>query len=129
MKEKRSKKKKHEKHSKHVKGVKKDKQDDTLDKLRQLAREHNKKEQVNQARKPSEETRRRQAAMVPQSKESYDKQRSIIRREYDRQTGRTRLIKGSGEILETVVSRDQHRQINQRATVYDGISFQAHLQK
>lgn len=35
-----------------------------------------------------------------------------------------RLIKGDGEILEEIVTRDRHKQINQEATRGDGQSFQ-----
>ncbi len=43
---------------------------------------------------------------------------------YDSDTGRRRLVKGSGEILESIVSRDRQREINRQATIADGISFQ-----
>lgn len=35
-----------------------------------------------------------------------------------------RLIKGDGEILEEIVTRDRHKQINQEATRNDGQTFQ-----
>lgn len=36
-----------------------------------------------------------------------------------------RLVKGSGEIIEEVVSRDKQREINRMATIGDGLSYQA----
>lgn len=35
-----------------------------------------------------------------------------------------RLIKGDGEVLEEIVSRERHKQINQEATKGDGEYFQ-----
>lgn len=35
-----------------------------------------------------------------------------------------RLIKGDGEILEEIVMRDRHKQINQDATRSDGQTYQ-----
>lgn len=35
-----------------------------------------------------------------------------------------RLIKGDGEIIEEIVTRDRHKQINQEATRSDGRTFQ-----
>lgn len=49
---------------------------------------------------------------APQTKEDYDKIQSNIRRVVDPETGRTRLIKGDGEILEEIVTRDRHKAIN-----------------
>lgn len=40
---------------------------------------------------------------------------------------RGRLVRGTGEIIERIVSRDQQREINRRATQMDGLSFQASL--
>ncbi|XP_062520366.1 ADP-ribosylation factor-like protein 6-interacting protein 4 [Corticium candelabrum] len=61
------------------------------------------------------------------TKEEWERQQKIVRRIVDPQTGRTRLVKGSGEILEEIVSRERHREINKQATVGDGVSFQAQL--
>ncbi|KAG2217722.1 hypothetical protein INT45_001265 [Circinella minor] len=113
---------------------------DTLEKLKQLAKQYNKtteddhdykkrdkkKIKNNKYHREHEEgiNKQRREAMVPQTKESYDKQRSVIRREYDPQTGRTRLVKGSGEILESIVTGEQHRKINKQSTIQDGLSFQ-----
>ncbi|KAG0235513.1 ADP-ribosylation factor-like protein 6-interacting protein 4 [Actinomortierella wolfii] len=58
--------------------------------------------------------------------EEYQQQQSVIRRVVDPETGRTRLVKGTGEILEEIVSASRHREINRQATQGDGQSFMAH---
>lgn len=65
--------------------------------------------------------------MVPETKEQYDARQSIIRRVFDPETGRNRLIKGDGEILEECVSRDRHMQINRQATRGDGDYFESKM--
>lgn len=64
-------------------------------------------------------------AMAPQTKEDYDKIQSNIRRVVDPETGRTRLIKGEGEILEEIVTKDRHKAINRQATKADGEFFKS----
>ena len=61
---------------------------------------------------------------APMTKEAYEKQQSEVRREYDEDTGRVRLVKGTGEILEECVSRERQREINKAATKGDGAAFQ-----
>ncbi len=65
--------------------------------------------------------------MVPMTKEEWEKQQNVIRKVYDPDTGRHRLVKGTGEILEEIVSYSRHRDINRQATMGDGTSFQASL--
>merc|ERR1712058_219396 len=77
-------------------------------------------EAVKKRNKDMAEERRRRAPMTKE----WDKQQSVIRREYDEDTGRVRLVKGSGEILEEIVSRDRQKEINRQATLADGNSFQ-----
>ena len=38
-----------------------------------------------------------------------------------------RLIKGDGEVLEEIVSKQRHQEINRQATQGDGTSFQSGL--
>ncbi|CAK1579626.1 unnamed protein product [Parnassius mnemosyne] len=64
-------------------------------------------------------------AMAPMTKEEWEQRQSVVRRVMDEETGRYRLIKGDGEVLEEIVSRDRHKQINQQATCADGAFFQA----
>merc|ERR1712098_557652 len=80
-----------------------------------------KKKKTKKKNKDMAEERRRRA---PMTKEEWDKQQSVIRREYDEDTGRVRLVKGRGEILEEIVSRDRQKEINRQATLADGNSFQ-----
>ena len=61
--------------------------------------------------------------MVPMSKEQYDLEQSKIREVYDEESGRYRLVRGSGEIIERIVSQADHARINQTATRGDGASF------
>lgn len=61
---------------------------------------------------------------APETREEYEKRQSIIRRVVDPETGRTRLIKGDGEILEEIVSKDRHQEINKLATQTDGQVYQ-----
>ena len=46
------------------------------------------------------------------TKEEYEKKRNVIRRVVDPDTGRSRLIRGEGEVLEEIVSKDKHKEIN-----------------
>ena len=63
--------------------------------------------------------------MAPMTKEMWEKQQSVVKRVYDEDTGRTRLIKGDGEIMEEIVSESRHKEINKTATKGDGLSFQS----
>ncbi|CAH2040784.1 unnamed protein product, partial [Iphiclides podalirius] len=64
-------------------------------------------------------------AMAPMTKEEWEQRQSVVKRVIDDETGRYRLIKGDGEVLEEIVSRDRHKQINKQATHADGAFFQA----
>ncbi|XP_037091898.1 ADP-ribosylation factor-like protein 6-interacting protein 4 isoform X2 [Pollicipes pollicipes] len=68
-------------------------------------------------------------AMKPMTKEEWEKQQSEVRRVTDPETGRSRLVRGRGEILEEAVSRQRHQQINREATRNDGASFQKEMAK
>jgi len=57
------------------------------------------------------------------TKEFYDAQQSVVREVFDEASGRYRLVKGSGEIIERIVSRDAHLSINKQATRSDGAFF------
>ena len=61
--------------------------------------------------------------MMPMSQEEHQARQSIVREVYDPETGRTRLVRGDGEIIERIVSRDEHAAINRQATRGDGASF------
>ncbi|XP_073818590.1 ADP-ribosylation factor-like protein 6-interacting protein 4 [Musca autumnalis] len=61
---------------------------------------------------------------APETPEEYQKRQNRIRREVDPRTGRVRLIKGDGEVLEEIVSKERHKAINKEATQGDGAFFQ-----
>ena len=65
----------------------------------------------------------RKRSMVPMSKAEYDKQQATVRHVFDEASGRMRLIRGSGEVVEQLVSRAQHDAINKNATRGDGAFF------
>ncbi|XP_048820037.1 ADP-ribosylation factor-like protein 6-interacting protein 4 isoform X1 [Lagopus muta] len=60
----------------------------------------------------TDEQKSRIQAMKPMTKEEWDARQSVIRRVVDPETGRTRLIKGDGEVLEEIVSKERHKEIN-----------------
>lgn len=61
---------------------------------------------------------------APETKEEYEKRQSIIRRVVDEETGRTRLIRGDGEIIEEMVTKERHIKINKNATKTDAQNFE-----
>lgn len=63
-------------------------------------------------------------ARAPETREEYEARQAIVRRVVDPETGRSRLIKGDGEIIEECVSRERHKDINRLATAGDGAEFQ-----
>eukprot|EP00624_Nannochloropsis_granulata_P006411 evm.model.NODE_47825_length_7540_cov_29.984085.2 len=67
--------------------------------------------------------------MAPMSFETYRAQQAVIREVFDEETGRIRLVRGTGEIIERIVSKDQQRAINKQATEGDGRSFQVMMRK
>jgi len=71
----------------------------------------------------------RAKAMAPISKKEWEKRQSVVRRIYDETSGRHRLIKGDGEVIEEIVNRERHKQINNIATRSDGEYFQSQLRK
>ncbi|XP_053698403.1 ADP-ribosylation factor-like protein 6-interacting protein 4 [Sabethes cyaneus] len=62
-------------------------------------------------------------ARAPETREQYEARQAVVRRIVDPETGRTRLIKGDGEIIEECVSRERHYEINRLATAVDGAEF------
>ncbi|KAG2175766.1 hypothetical protein INT44_000244 [Umbelopsis vinacea] len=92
-----------------------------LNELKELAKAHRHKAEV----KKSAEDSISKAAMVPQTKAEHEKEQNVVRKVVDPLTGRTRLIKGSGEIIEEVVSKDKQKEINRMATLNDGLSYEA----
>lgn len=75
----------------------------------------------------TDEQKARLSTKRPLTKEEYEAKQSVIRRVVDLETGRTRLIRGEGEIIEEIVSKERHKDINKQATKGDGNSFQKKL--
>lgn len=65
--------------------------------------------------------------MIPMRKEEYEAQQKVVKEVFDPESGRYRLIRGSGEILERIVSRQDHQRINRIATRSDGLSYSTNL--
>lgn len=54
---------------------------------------------------------------------------SQIREVIDPHTGRTRYVRGTGEIIERIVSRQTHSQLNKCATMGDGSGYAKEVMK
>ena len=52
-----------------------------------------------------------------------------VKEVFDPQTGRTRLVRGTGEIIERLVSRDEHSRLNKSATLGDGSGYAQDIMK
>lgn len=65
----------------------------------------------------------RAQAMRPMTKEEWEKKQNTIRRVYDPETGRNRLVRGDGEIIEEIVSKGRHKEINQQSTKGDALYY------
>lgn len=104
-------------------------------KLKKKLRKSSAKKKTRDVEKPKEgvlrdippEVTEKAKAMAPMTKEEWEKKQNVMRRVYDDETGRYRLIKGDGEVLEEIVSRERHKDINKQATKGDGEYFQARL--
>lgn len=75
----------------------------------------------------TDEQKARLATKRPITKEEYDAKQAVIRRVVDPESGRTRLVRGEGEIIEEMVSREKHKDINKQATKGDGKFFASKL--
>nr|XP_020458216.1 ADP-ribosylation factor-like protein 6-interacting protein 4 [Monopterus albus] len=75
----------------------------------------------------TDEQKARLSTKRPLTKEEYEARQSVIRKVVDPETGRTRLVRGEGEIIEEIVSREKHKDINKQATKGDGNAFQRKL--
>uniref|UniRef100_A0A0K8VZE9 ADP-ribosylation factor-like protein 6-interacting protein 4 n=1 Tax=Bactrocera latifrons TaxID=174628 RepID=A0A0K8VZE9_BACLA len=63
---------------------------------------------------------------TPVTPKEHQKRQSEMRRVVDPTTGRVRLIRGEGEVMEEIVSKERHAKINSLATETDGLIFQKH---
>ncbi|XP_077286119.1 uncharacterized protein LOC143911209 [Arctopsyche grandis] len=68
-------------------------------------------------------------AMAPMTKEEWEKRQAVVRRVLDEESGRYRLIKGDGEVLEEIVPQKRHKEINKQASQADGAYFQSVLNR
>lgn len=59
----------------------------------------------------------------PMTQQQYLELQSQIRDVIDPHTGRTRWMRGTGEIVERIVSKEEHSRLNQSATLGDGRGF------
>lgn len=66
---------------------------------------------------------------APESREDYEARQSQVKRVFDADTGRTRLIKGDGEVIEEIVSKQRHDEINRQATAAEGSNYERHFKK
>merc|ERR1719320_1885204 len=73
-------------------------------------------------KKEDPELNERSVAMRPMTPAEYKARREEVKRVQD-DTGRWRLVRGDGEVLEEIVSRDRHLAINKQATRGDGEGF------
>ena len=80
-------------------------------------------ETIAAAAEPPTEPTANKRSMVPMTREQYEAKQKEVREVYDPESGRTRLVRGTGEIIERLVSRNEHTMINQLATRGDGTSF------
>ena len=53
---------------------------------------------------------------MPQSRADAEAAASTVRKVYEPETGRTRLVKGNGEIVEAIISREEQQRIRHRAS-------------
>eukprot|EP00013_Stygamoeba_regulata_P029006 CAMPEP_0177653556 /NCGR_PEP_ID=MMETSP0447-20121125/13804_1 /TAXON_ID=0 /ORGANISM="Stygamoeba regulata, Strain BSH-02190019" /LENGTH=192 /DNA_ID=CAMNT_0019157031 /DNA_START=151 /DNA_END=729 /DNA_ORIENTATION=- len=54
----------------------------------------------------------------PLSNEEHQKRANAVRKVYDPDTGRVRYVKGDGEIVERIVSKEEHLRLNKIATMH-----------
>ncbi|KAI8835419.1 nuclear RNA-splicing-associated protein-domain-containing protein [Chytriomyces cf. hyalinus JEL632] len=82
---------------------------------------------IPKQRRPSVSSSRKSSVMAPQRPEEHVAEMNKLRRELDPMTGRIRLIKGTGEVVEEIVTKKQHVEINQQATRGDGAAYSSIL--
>lgn len=125
--EKKKKKNDHKKEKKKKKKSKKKKHKSLEKKSAQIRKEELKVKKLKKKDQDASGSAPVPRVMKPMTKEEWEKQQSVVRRVLDPETGRTRLVKGDGEILEEIVSRERHKEINKQATQGDGLFFQRKL--
>ncbi|XP_022919833.2 ADP-ribosylation factor-like protein 6-interacting protein 4 [Onthophagus taurus] len=120
-----------------MKHSKKDKKDDGEKKHRKKSKKHKKsKSKKGDIKKSGEDesfdvplSLMTSQIVTPITKEEWEKKQSVTKRVFDETTGRYRLIKGDGEVIEEIVSKERHKEINRQATKGDGNYFQKEINK
>ncbi|XP_014254173.1 ADP-ribosylation factor-like protein 6-interacting protein 4 [Cimex lectularius] len=125
---KRKKKKKHEKKKKSKKKRSRSSSSDRQERKKKKDKKKNRDEPVGPL-PPAELALEVKKSFAPMTKEDWEKKQSVVRKVYDEQSGRYRLVKGDGEIIEEIVSKDRHKEINKQATQGDGEYFQSVISK
>lgn len=120
------------KHRKKLKKEKKkrkkmEKREKKKEKKRLKEEKRRNKDSAKKSEGSKNENRDDDRSRVPMTKEEWEAKQNVVRRVYDEDTGRSRLVKGYGEILEECVSRDRQMEINKAATKQDGQSFMKDL--
>ncbi|CAO3645260.1 unnamed protein product [Mucor hiemalis] len=100
---------------------------DVLEKLKKLAKEQKDKDLKKEKSKKEKKNKKDKDVRTPMTKEDYEKKRSVIRTVYDADTGRMRRVRATGEIVDSIITREQHRQINKMSTLTDGLTYQSNL--
>jgi hypothetical protein len=59
----------------------------------------------------------------PMTQSEYLEMQSIVREVIDPNTGRVRTMRGTGEVIERIVSREEHARLNRYATSGDGSGY------
>lgn len=123
-KERKEKKKKSKKHLREKKKNKEDKAKKTSEEKVVVTREVLREEKSNDDDFAIPVELMNSKSYAPETPEEYQQRQNRIRREIDPVTGRSRLIKGDGEVLEEIVSKERHKNINKESTKGDGEFFQ-----
>eukprot|EP00123_Amoebidium_parasiticum_P000997 comp11958_c0_seq1/m.6642 comp11958_c0_seq1/g.6642 ORF comp11958_c0_seq1/g.6642 comp11958_c0_seq1/m.6642 type:complete len:192 (-) comp11958_c0_seq1:417-992(-) len=98
---------------------------DTVEKFGQTAQDESLVKLAALLKKQEEEEKAaKRKRMAPMSFNDYQQKESELRRVFDEDTGRWRLVRGSGEIVEEIVSKEQQKKINKMATFGDGYAYQ-----
>ncbi|CAD6202643.1 GSCOCG00009694001-RA-CDS [Cotesia congregata] len=128
-KEKRKRKKQYKKDKRKIKKKMKKLKKKLKRKEKEVIKDAEEQLEVIEDNKSDQEDKTEVRSMAPMTKEEWEKRQSVVRRVLDESTGRYRLIKGDGEVIEEIVSRDRHKEINKQATKGDGNYFQSFFKK
>jgi len=77
----------------------------------------------NDDKKPTATAKVQTEAKGPMTQAQYLQLQSQIREVVDPATGRVRLVRGNGEIIERIVTKNEHQRLNALATMGDGDGY------